>query len=697
MSRAPSDREDAERESAGTGRAERGLGVATFGLFVLTLLIGGVFFVRFEPALILPQRLLQPIAAALLVVSASLATGRVVLRLGESLIARAGTFENATTTNDEPEVDSTAILGIPALGLLIALLSLAGSAQPLVLALVTVILAAIGLGTSWKPLVDLLRCVRPGILALYAIPLAIAAIGAMAPVNTPDELTYKLAIPRTYQLFERMLELPLNSASYFPAAVYMADLPAMVLGGASAARFLHFILYVCTLRILFRISRELVSTSSPRGEIDRAHWPVIVVAWTPALMIIAGWAWAEWPMLGLLLLSIHAWQRFVEGRSARELAIATAALALALSTKYTALPWLVAFAPVAVIDARSMRLRARVIGAAAILIALFGGFYYVRNAIWTGSPIAPFLLPHSPAIENYRSSLGGWAELTRGYDIFHPGIVDDSLGVLLPVMVLFAPFALLFGARRGYVVRLLTVGGLQLVLLITLAPTSRLILTAAVPMALVGAALSVRLWTAWGRGVRFAAAAAALAALAGQLLLVCFSLVTSWNFGAYLAGAESEMDYLRRTREYVPVYQWLETNTREDATILLLGENRPFHLARRALSAANLDGARVSAWLSRFSTPDALHTEMERLRISYVVVHRQRYRIAASDPGETRSMIAKEFILEVPPAVHAALSGFFRQYGEEVYRDESYLVFRLSKKRSSISLAEPLLALGRLE
>ena len=57
-----------------------------------------------------------------------------------------------------------------------------------------------------------------------------------------------------------------------------------------------------------------------------------LVAWTPAMMIVAGWCWMEWPTVGLTILSIFAWQQFCESPSARSLAVSSLALAGALAS-----------------------------------------------------------------------------------------------------------------------------------------------------------------------------------------------------------------------------------------------------------------------------------------------------------------------------------------------------------------------------
>ena len=54
----------------------------------------------------------------------------------------------------------------------------------------------------------------PRIHPLLAIAIGIAFIEAITPVSSPDELVYKLAIPHAWQLYGRMIELPLNSNSY---------------------------------------------------------------------------------------------------------------------------------------------------------------------------------------------------------------------------------------------------------------------------------------------------------------------------------------------------------------------------------------------------------------------------------------------------------------------------------------------------
>jgi hypothetical protein len=598
-------------------------------IFAIAILVASVFFFRFSLPGFLLQRLIDPLVGMVLVLAASFACGRVVVR---------------------DDAGDQLLLGVPLYGLVLSLISIAGFANAAVIGAITIALAIPGL-------LFLRRLPEPRIPIphpLLLLPIALAFLAAITPINTPDELTYKLAVPHLYLQFGRMLELPLNSGSYFPSAVYMADLGALVLSGGIAAKLVHFVLYLLTLRVIRRVTQSIL--------------PAAILAWTPALAIIAGWAWAEWAMIGFLLLSFVRWQQFLdEGRQA-DLIVAAAALGVAISSKYTALPWAVVFLALAISRKRDWR----AIGTAAILVAITGSFFYLRNLLWTGSPIAPFLLPNAPHISEYRSTLGGWAELIRGYDIFDSAIIDDSLGILLPVAVLLSPLALLWRNRRT--IDLFILGIVQFVALVTLAPTSRLMILALVPLTILGATVLERVWESASRAIRIALAATGAIALFGHLVLLAFMFVERWSVIPYLLGTESEAAYLTRTRDFYQPFEWLDEHTPENAKFLLLAENRTYYLDRRALAAGNLDGPRVAAWLARFPTPDAFARELNREGITHVLVHKPWY---FAGQAHTHSLADKENVLVVPPATNAMLHAFLGASGIRIYEDPAYAIYAL--------------------
>jgi len=608
----------------------------TAAVFGAAILIAAVFFTRFSLPGFLLTRLIDPLVGMLLVLLASYAIGALCV--------------HAADTGDQ------LLLGIPLYGLALSVISIAGFANPIAIGGFTILAAIYGaIRFVGGGRLARLAGQRPApLFPLLIPPILLAFLGAIAPVNTPDELTYKLAVPHLYLQFGRMLDLPLNSNAYIPSAVYMADLGALVLSGGIAAKLVHFVIYLLALRVIHRTARELSESG--------AMWMTAVIAWTPALAVIAGWAWAEWAMIGFVLLSFLHWQR-------GNLTVAAIALGVALSSKYTALPWAVVFIALAIWRDRRAVLKP------ALLVAATGSFFYIRNWVWTGSPIAPFLLPNAPAVADYRSTLGGWAELARGYDIFHPAIVDDALGILLPALILLSPLALLWRNRK--IVDLFILGAAQLIGLITLAPTSRLMMLALVPLALLGAFVTVRVWESANRAIRVALAGVAGIALFGHLVLIAFTFVERWSVIPYLIGVESETAYLERTRDFMKPYAWIDEHTPENAKLLLLAENRPYYLDRRALAGGNLDGPRVAAWLARFPSPDAFARELQREGVTHVLVHKPWYRVGAA--WHSHSIVEKEFVLAVTPETNAMVHAFVAQRTRKVFEDPSYAIYELRR------------------
>src|ERR1051326_8260747 len=353
-----------------------------------TAAISVIFIWRFEPSRLLLVETSRGAIAAFIVLLAALGCGRVALR-----IVRA----------PEGPISDRVLIGFATLGIVSAAIALMSTAIVPWFAVIVACAEAYVVGQTFSS-VRPDRNVWP---TLLAIPIFIAFLCAITPVNSPDELAYKLAIPHAWQLYGRMIEFPLSSHSYLAMALQCADIAALALGGGIAAKLAHFGVYLAVLAVVRRIGGD---------------WAAIVLAFTPALMIIAGWAWSEWGVLGLLLLSYDRWSRDDANGGA-------CALGCAIALKYTAIPWALAM----LLIKRKNLLRPL------IIVAAFGAFFYVRNLIWTGSPIAPLLLAHAPQVANYRGN--AWLGLLRGDDIFDPRIVDGPLAILLPLAFIAGLFA----------------------------------------------------------------------------------------------------------------------------------------------------------------------------------------------------------------------------------------------------------------
>ncbi len=607
------------------------------------VLLGGaiailaIFLSRFRPAWLLMTETVPPALVAALIVLAMLAAGAGALWLARRLFA---------IDRPIPLLDAF-IVGFPAYGTLIAVVAWTGIAIHAVIAAITFALAGGGL------LLLLRRRVRaPRVPLLLLIPIAIAVVEAITPVNSPDELIYKLAVPHAYDMAGRMFDLPLNSHSYFAMALQLADLAALILGGGIAAKLLHFAFYLAALAILQRLTRSVSITA--------------IVAWAPVLMLIAGWAWSEWGVIALLVLSID---RFED-----DPAIAFAALGGAVASKYTALPWLMAFAIVTLVRTRDLKLLLR----GAIVVLLFGGFFYLRNAVWTGSPLAPLFLPFAPHLSDYKGegAFSGWRELASGAGIFDARIVDESLGIVLPLAAICGFFALASPDRKQR--HLAWVGAIQMPILITIAPSAHNVVNGVVPLALAGGGIIESIWVRSKPSLRRLLGTVIGISFAAQLVLALFVL-ESYDIVPYLAGKETAREYVLRVRDFAPVFEWIEAHTPPTAKILALGENRTYDLDRQTVAAGNLDGPRIAAWLARFPNAQTLRAELLRQGVTHVLIHPAWMR-----PPET--IMEREYTLDLPPRTAAVLGEFLSVDATVVYRDKSYLLFEISRSVSTTRL-----------
>jgi hypothetical protein len=622
---------------------------ARVALILLAAVAIAIFFlVRSKGPLVLLGETSVAALACFIVALASCVTGLLAL----TAAARAAGDRAGVISLDEAFLTGVAAFGTAA-GAVASV-----SVKPLPMIAAVLALAAIPLamrGLSWS---------RPGLPGMLLVPaILLGAAEAISPASMLDELVYKLAVPHAYEMHGRMIELPLNSNSYLAMALQLADLPAMMMGGPLAAKLIHFLTFVAALAACYRLGRRFTE----RG----AAWVAVTIAYTPALLITAGWAFSEWATVGLLAVSFARYAAWLESGSSRDGAIAFAAAGAAASIKYTALPWVAVFLLLILWRERG---RARLVLRLAAIGALFGSFFYLRNAIWTGSPVAPMFLPDAPAVQNYRSGtfLSGWVDFFTGVDIFDKRISDEAMGILLPLAMIAS---LLVLPRRDRQSRdLLLIGAVQMAVLLTIGPGTRNMILGAVALAIPGAALIAETILAAGMVARALAGTIAAVILFTHLT---FCSVILMDRMPYLTGSETAAQFLVRTRPFALPYAWIAANTRDDARILLLGETRTLYLLRQSVSGGNLDGARIANWLGQYSTPAALAAGLKAKGITHVLWHPAWYRVT-SPQNPPVDMLGRELLLEVPPETDRLLRSFLTSHAQPRYRDAEYVVFELN-------------------
>jgi hypothetical protein len=388
--------------------------------------------------------------------------------------------------------------------------------------------------------------------------LACAFVEAQAPPASLDELTYHLAVPHTWTLEGRAIELPLNSHSYFPLGIESVDLiPLTLLGGTSggiASHFLHLFAAISATLLIARRTQSWLATAA--------------VVTTPALAITAGWSLVDWPLAGHFA---ALWMALEDD----DRDTASAATAAGLLTKYT-------FAPFALV-AWAIKLRIPRWQVVAGIV------FFARNLILTGNPFAPFFGSDAPAVSHYR-------ELALADYVFEGAFVDEAIGASILTLPVFATGTLAIASA------------VLAIALFFLAPSSRILVPFLVAPAMSAAGVLKR---------RTIAVFIAIAIVVQTFLVLWFT----GRGGAFalLSGTADEAGYVRAHRASFATIEWLNATLPKNARLLVVGESETYWFARPVRGGGNFDGPRVSRYLD-VPTPEALHARLREDGITHVAL-----------------------------------------------------------------------------
>lgn len=419
-------------------------------------------------------------------------------------------------------------------------------------------------------------------LAFIAIAVVFlcALIVAQAPPSSLDELAYHLAVPWTWVMEHRAVDLPLLSHSYFPLGIESADLPLLAIlrqmGGGIASHFLHLGAVLATTAMLFRLARGNALA-------------VAAIVTTPALALIAGWSLVDWPLIGICAALVLAFED-------HDVAAISIAIAAGMLTKYTFIPFAIIVLAVMWFKRRSDSQSDRTGGQAgdsglrflSILPGLaLGSVFFLRNLVLTANPIAPFLSAAAPHVAGYR------AAFLSDY-VFDGHFIDESLGASL-----LAACTLSAGALAWILVSVA-------VLLFLLAPSSRILL----PFLVIPAARSKRPTPLMRVLLGLA--------IVVQLLLAGYFVDRTGSF-ELISGAVSDADLLTRQRFSFATARAIDALLPADARALVVGLNETFWFNHRVRGGGNFDGPRVSHYLEA-PTAEALYARLKQDGITHVAV-----------------------------------------------------------------------------
>jgi hypothetical protein len=587
-------------------------------LTLVSLLVLGVltatFLARVDPLRTLLVRIAVPLALAVPVCVAALGLGRGLrLSIERALGQRAPETCLYTSAGDFAA-------GLPLFGTLCFLVACVSTTSQ-VLLVPLVACAALGL-PSMRAVLRGAReplTLSPSVWIVVAGAAAVALTMAQLPPCTRDEVAYHLAVPRAWVLEGRVVELPLNSHSYFPFGVESAALPLLAAAGHAGAIAFHFVILASLLAGLALLHGFLAQFAAPSG----SALALVCVASTPALVLTSGTAWIDAPLLALTLGLAHALSQALRAQlSAPSLARVALFVAAGALTKYTwALVLTVGFgaALVACGGRRAPLLR---LAACAVTGLILGSVFFVRNLLWTGNPVAPFLDSSTPHVAAFNQGESP-ADLLLNY-VFDPLMVDESLGALLLAFALLfvavqrelvdAPFARALGALSL----------LALCALVALGAAGRLLVPFAVlpaGLALTGLARLCASAPRLGRAV----AAACIAIALGQL---AFLVTAVAQYEPLAVLREDDAAVLARLRPLYPAIRFLDDQLPDRSRTLVLGIQESYWFRHNVRSGGNFDGPRVTAFLSAGS-PSELAARWRRAGFTHVAYYRKNLIVGA--------------------------------------------------------------------
>ncbi len=436
--------------------------------------------------------------------------------------------------------------------------------------------------------------ISPAVWCLLLILVAAAGLTLAAPPVMYDSLNYHLAFPAQYLRHGRFVEFPRDIYSYYPASEGALSTYMLVTLGGWGAKVIHW--WMAALAAL--AASELAEHV---GGARAGAWAAVLFFSSPPVLIMSGMASndlavAAWAGSAFVLLTRRKlWRRHPAGAGA----LAGILLGTAVAAKYLALATVVIPGGIVlglvILGQRRKARASTLLGVAGACIAGFlftSGPWFLRNVLWTGDPLYPYLtsLFHTSAAVSIGSEISqcgavpntiiGWLSKVVTAPIlrtFVPLQLGGTLGVQFLILL---PAAAVLSWKRWAPVRSLwislAVGTVAWGSLVTFARF-------ATPELILAAALA---------GWAFAAMTSARTApRVRQALFALLVFVVAWNL-TYLSnrfnmerllvvtGVEKPEAFLDHWASYWPAARWIDAHLPARATILLVGEPRSYGIER---------------------------------------------------------------------------------------------------------------------
>lgn len=455
----------------------------------------------------------------------------------------------------------------------------------------------------------------------------------LTPPFAWDALQYHLVGPELALRTGRITVPPDNLSLSSPGLVEMLFLAAMGLKSDVAAQLIHFGYLLLTLGLVLAFAERYFAW--------RVGWlAVALLLAVPSFLLVSTWAYNDAALAFYSVASLFALLRARESNAMAWFVLAGGCAGFALGEKYTA-----AFVPLALLVLIVRPHRRALMHALlfAIVAAIVGSPWLVRNWAFMGNPVYPFVFG------------GRYWDVYRAewYSLFGTGLMNE------PWRLLIVPWEATVLGREGGVEYQATIGPLLLMFLPMWLFAWRALHTSAAPIRAM-AWYVVTLYLVWLAGVAqsvllsqtrllFPAlpVLALLAALAfersSELALPKFSvvfftravagLVLSLTASSYalsaiadnplavLVGAETRAAFLgRHLGGYHAVAEFINAKLPSDAKLIFLWETRAYYVQRVVQADPILDA--TAHWHWQYGDVEKIAAMLRTEGYTHVLVHR---------------------------------------------------------------------------
>lgn len=468
-----------------------------------------------------------------------------------------------------------------------------------------------------------------------------AFVGALTPAAAQDALVHHLALPKDYIKAGRIVELPYNYFSYFPAAMEMLFLYGLLLKGSGTATLLHLFFGLGTFFAILAGAKSLNISKTARLLAGTAFLTI------PTVWMEMTWAYVDLALTFYIVLALIALLKWRESQDIKWSYLLAVALGAALSVKYTTLFAGTSIPLLVLLMMREQKQTNLVVAIkyfltiGAIILA-FSVVWFVRNIIWTGNPLFPFLLNIIP------SHNIGWdverAKTTLAVLSVYGG--DKSLKDYL-----LLPFKLSFLARYESMTYYQGIIGPFYLLVLPVFLLVRRVRTEA--LYLLGFAIVFYFfWAGSSQQIRyllpiFPVLSLVIALVYDQfatkelvaankflhnifLLLVTIIFLSNvgimgyyfseFKYGQLFTGKIAASDYLRNKFDYYIAYEYINEKTPLNSKIFLIDtSNQPYYLERDYFGDAVFEHYTLANIVKTSKTPEEIKKQIQAKGITHIL------------------------------------------------------------------------------